>query len=279
MNKQLEGLKALTEEELPKLGAPMALVTGGKGGVGKSSIALNLAITHGRRGRRVLLLDLDLGLGDLAVMLKLAPKAGLEEFFTGHHPLGECRESISSNVDLIAGAAGSSELARPDTARRAHLFTALAELSTSYDLIIADSAAGIGPDVLAFATAADCVLCVATPDPASVTDAYGIMKALDQHAALNGIDIPTPGLVLNRVAGSAEAEGLGQRLATVTGRFLSRRPRLMGWLPESSNVRAATRQQRAFVNTAPRALAAQCTLRLAARVETLLALAPSSISF
>lgn len=279
MNKQLDGLTALAEEKLPKLGAPMALVTGGKGGVGKSSIALNLAIAHGRRGRRVLLLDLDLGLGDLAVMLKLTPAAGLEDFFSGRRPLGECRESISTNVDLIAGAAGSSELARPDSARRSQLFNALAELCLSYDLIIADSAAGIGPDVLAFAAAADCVLCVATPDPASVTDVYGIVKALDQHASVNGVDVPTPGLVLNRVGGSAEAEGLAQRLTKVTSRFLSRRPRLMGWLPESSNVRAATRGQRAFVNTAPRALAAQCTVRLAARVETLLALAPSSISF
>ena len=165
MNGQAQGLAALVEEPLGKLHAPFALVTGGKGGVGKSSLALNLAIALGERGRRVLLVDLDLGLGDLAVMLKLSPPRTLEDFFLGGRPLRDCRAPLGGGVDLLAGGAGSSELARPDGARRTQLFAGLAELAPDYDLILADSAAGIGPSVLAFAARADCVLCVATPIP------------------------------------------------------------------------------------------------------------------
>jgi flagellar biosynthesis protein FlhG len=281
MNEQAHGLATLAtqlDERLDGLGAPLALVTGGKGGVGKSSVALNLAIALGRRGRRVLLVDLDLGLGDLAVMMKLSPSRTLENFFAGDAELASCRTPLAGGVDLIPGGAGSGDLARPDSARRAQLFAALAQLAPDYDLVLADSAAGIGPNVLAFAAAASCVLCVATPDPASITDAYGIVKALDQHAATAGIDLPTPALVLNRVAGASEAESLATRLAKVTQRFLLRRPRLVGWLPESQSVREATRGQRAFVTSAPRALSAQCTVRLAARLESLLALPPCANS-
>jgi len=275
MNDQARGLATLasqTGEGLQGLGAPLTLVTGGKGGVGKSSVALNLAIALGKRGRRVLLVDLDLGLGDLAVMMKLSPARTLEHFFDGKSDLASCRAPLATGVDLIPGGAGSSELARPDSARRAQLFAALAGFASEYDLVLADSAAGIGPEVLAFAAAADCVLCVATPDPASITDAYGIVKALDHHAQQHGVDLPTPALVLNRVASASEAEGLSARLSKVTRRFLSRRTRLIGWLPESNSVRAATRTQRAFVSSAPRALAAQNTGRLAGRLEALLSL-------
>lgn len=274
MNEQARGLATLAEEPLARLQRPFALVTGGKGGVGKSSLALNLALALGRLGRRVLLVDLDLGLGDLAVLMKLSPARTLEAFFDGTAELAACRIALDRGVDLLPGGTGSGELARPDSARRAQLFAALDGLAGDYDLVLADSAAGIGPEELAFATAADCVLCVATPDPASVTDAYGIVKALDQYAERAGVEVATPALVLNRVAGAAEAESLASRLARVTRRFLSRRPRLIGWCPESNSVRDATRTQRAFVTSAPRSLSAQCAMRLAGRLEVILALPP-----
>lgn len=262
--------------ELPRLGAPLVYVTGGKGGVGKSSLALNLACELGKRGRRVLLVDLDLGLGNLAVMLKQGGGPSLEDFLDGKRPIEDCRTSLGAEgagaVDLLAGAAGSGDLARPDRARRARLFDGLRRLAPSYDLVLADGAAGIGPDVLAFAGAADSVLAVATPEPASVTDVYGILKALSAWSETAGVEVPTPGLVLNRVSGPAEATSLVARLATVTRRFLSRNPRLVGWVPESRSVREAVLAQRAFVQTAPRALAAQCVGRLAARVEALVGL-------
>jgi flagellar biosynthesis protein FlhG len=260
---------------MPSLGVPLVFVTGGKGGVGKSSLALNLALELGKRGRRVLLVDLDLGLGNLAVMLKLSVRRSVEDFLEGTAPVGDCLTSLSTGsagpgcVDLFAGAAGSGELARPDSARRARLFDGLREAARAYDVVLADGAAGIGPDVLAFAGAADLVLAVATPEPASVTDVYGILKALDTWSREQGVEVPTPGLVFNRVSGPSEANALLARLGSVTRRFLSRNPRLVGWIPESRSVREAVLAQRPFVQSEPRALAAQCVARLAARLEGL----------
>ncbi len=262
--------------ELPRLASPLVYVTGGKGGVGKSSLALNLACELGKRGRRVLLVDLDLGLGDLAVMLKKSGGKCVEDYLDGRAPIEGCLTPLGLDgggaVDLLAGAAGSGELARPDRARRSRLFDGLRSLAPHYDVVLADGAAGIGPDVLAFAGAADSVLAVATPEPASITDVYGILKALSAWSDSAGVEVPTPGLVLNRVAGASEALSVVSRLATVTRRFLSRNPRLIGWVPESRSVREAVLAQRAFVQSAPRALAAQCVGRLAARVETLVGL-------
>ena len=263
--------------ELPRLAAPLVYVTGGKGGVGKSQVCLNLACELGKRGRRVLLVDLDLGLGNLAVMLKKSTPASLEDYLDGKASIEDCRTSLGAEgprgphgagaVDLLAGSAGSRELARPDSARRARLFDGLRSLAPAYDLVLCDGAAGIGPDVLAFAGAADSVLAIATPEPASVTDVYGILKAISAWSESAGVEVPTPGLVLNRVSGPAEATSLVARLSQVTRRFLSRSPRLVGWVPESRSVREAVQAQRAFVQSAPRCLASQCMSRLAARIE------------
>ena len=92
------------------------------------------------------------------------------------------------------------------------------------------------------------------------------------HGHRHSTDVPTPGLVMNRVSTSSEADAIATRLAGITARFLSRRQRLLGWLPDSNSVRQATRAQRAFVSMAPKALSSQNTARLAQRVETLLAL-------
>ena len=258
--------------ELPELGVPLVFVTGGKGGVGKSSMALNLAVELGKRGRRVLLVDLDLGLGNLAVMMKVKVQRNVEDYLDGTAPLTSCVTRVGGGVDLLAGSAGSGELARPDSARRARLFQGLREAAPHYDLVLADGAAGIGPDVLAFAGSADFVLAVATPEPASVTDIYGILKAIDSWSRDQGIEVPTPGVLFNRVSGPAEANSLLAKLAGVTRRFLSRSPRLVGWVPESRSVRDAVQAQRPFVQTEPRALAAQCIGRLAARIEALVGL-------
>lgn len=271
MNEQAKGLSQgePKAQGLPRLPVPLVLMTGGKGGVGKSSLALNLAVDLAKRGRRVLLVDLDLALANLAVMLKLRPKHNLEDYLEGRVGLTDCITSIGEGIDLLAAGSGSLELARPDSARRARIFDGLAEVAQDYDMLVADTAAGIGPDVLAFAAAADFVLAVTTPDPASVADAYGIIKALDHWSTERGVEVPTPALVLNRVSGASEAQTLAARLAMVTRRFLSRSPRLAGWIPESRSVRAGTRAQRSFVETEPHSLAAQCVGRLASRVEAL----------
>lgn len=263
-NQQAAG--ALPEPLRQRLAAPFALVTGGKGGVGKTSVAANLAVALGRRGRRVLLCDFDFALSNLHLCFGLEPERTLEDFLAGRCALAQCLLE-SEGVTLLPAASGAAELARPDSARRASLWRGLRELSARFDLVLADSAAGIGPDVLAFAAVADYVLLVTQPDPAAMADAYGLLKGLSQFAAERRLTVPTPELLVNAAASPQAAQAVAERLASVAQRFLSRSPRMAGWLPRSRELYASALAQRPLLAGASDCLAAATLERLAQHLE------------
>jgi flagellar biosynthesis protein FlhG len=252
-------------------GPPFVLVTGGKGGVGKTTLVANAGIDLARRGLRPLLLDLDLSLANLHVLFGVSPRYTLEDFFAGERSLEGCVHSIESagvRLDVLPAASGLAELCRPDEARFASLFRELDSLSSRYDLVLGDSAAGIGADVLFFSRLADRVLVVTTPEPAALTDAFGLVKALDGAGRELGAEVPTPELFLNLVHGSDQATRLASRLRGVCERFLARSPRLAGWMPRSNTVLASSLGQRPFGFARRDSLERRCLGALSLRLES-----------
>jgi flagellar biosynthesis protein FlhG len=278
MNQQADGIEQIarpTRTAGERFSAPFVLFTGGKGGVGKTTLAANLAVELAREGRRVLLADLDLGLANIDVVLKLAPRNTVEDFLRGGSRLEDCIVSGPAGIDVLPASSGTPEMARPDADRRAELLAGLARVSRRYDVVIGDSGAGIGPDVLAFAAAAQHVLVVTTPEPTALTDAYGLIKALHSFGEERGIEIATPELVLNLVDGAAQADDVAARLRAVCERFLTRSPRLAGWMPRAAAISTSIARQVPFALGSPRSLENQCLRRLSARVQRWLTCAPA----
>lgn len=244
---------------------PLVVVTGGKGGVGKSTLALNLATQLGRRGRRVVLADLDFGLGNLDVMLGVEPVRTVEDFARGAVDVSTCLVDAGDGVRLLPSSSGTRAMAAPNASRREAIIDALTRSFDDVDLVIADTAAGIGPDVLGFTSAADYALVVTTPEPTAQADAYGVVKAFDELSLERGGGAPTPELVVNRCRDLTQARRVATHLRSVAERFLGRRPALAGWLPESAAVARALVRRAAFDDSEP--LLGDLVTQLCERVE------------
>ena len=253
-------------ERPPRLAAPFVLVTGGKGGVGKTTLAANLGVELARGGRRVLLVDLDLGLANLNVLLGLAGGPTVEDALEGRVALEECVRRGPAGVDVLVAGSGCERMAVLGGEARGRLVESLRRLSARYEVVLGDSPAGIGPDVLFFAAAADCVLVVTTPDLAALTDAYGLIKALDQYGARTGADIPTPEVVVNLSSGVEEGHAIGAKLRAICQRFLARSPRQAGWIPRSARVAESGSRQAPFALAERRALEQHCLSQISGRL-------------
>jgi flagellar biosynthesis protein FlhG len=220
-NRQAAGLQAALAQ---RGGPPLVAVAGAKGGVGKTLLAVNLAVLLARAGHRTLLVDLDPGCGDVDVHLRLAPAFTLEDALDG--ACAPCQALVAGPVGLsvLAGRSGSARLAAGDPELLARVLGVVGLAARGFDVVVADTGAGIGPAVLAVAGRADLLLGVATPDPAAVTDAYALCKRLSLQQR------PLPRLVVNAVRSRDEAMRTAGRLASVCRRFLAAECALLGWV-------------------------------------------------
>ncbi len=234
-------------------GARVIAVTSGKGGVGKTSLAVNLAISMVHGGQKVILIDTDLGLANVDVMMGIAPRYNLADVVAGRRGIAEVLTPGPGGLEVVPGASGMAELANLSEEKRGVLLGHLRELEDRADAIVIDTAAGVSENVVAFAAAADNVLVLATPEPTSVTDAYATIKLISRH---NGHG--TLGLVGNMVADRAEAVKIVQRIGSVASHFLKLQVDSVGYILADPSVPAAVRLRKPFVLQFPNSRASEC---------------------
>jgi len=238
-------------------------IASGKGGVGKSNVALNLSILLSAAGNRVALVDADLGLANLDVLANVAVRANLSHVIAGSHTLEQVIVDLPSGVQLVPGASGLAKLADLSEFQRAALLRSLAGLEADNDVIVVDCSAGIGPDVMSFACGADHVMVVTTPEPTAITDAYAVVKAITQRRYAGHVS-----LLVNLAASRHEARMTHQRIATVARQFLGQRLFDAGYVLADPKVPEAVRKREPFVLAYPRCSASRCLAALATRLRS-----------
>ena len=245
---QAESLRELVSSRNP--GRPplrVVAITSGKGGVGKTHVACNLAVLAARAGQRVLVIDADLGLANADIVLGIAPHHHLGHLLEGDAPLDEVLAEGPEGVRILAASSGIQELTRLEDAQKLRLVTALDAIEDRFDLVLVDCAAGIGDNVLFFAGAAQEALLVVSPEPTSLTDAYATVKVLSQQAGLERFAV-----IVNPVPTEAHGREVYGRLTSVTDRFLTARVSFLGHVPRDENLQRALMAQRPVVELFPR---------------------------
>jgi len=238
-------------------------VTGGKGGVGKTSVSVNLATGLAAAGRRVVLLDGDLGLANVDVLLGLSPRYTLAHVLSGERTLDEIMVEARQGFKIVPAASGAADLAGMGGAGHLSLVQAFSSIATRLDVLIIDTAAGIAPGVLQFSQAAQHVLVVVTDEPASITDAYALIKVLSRDHRVTRFRV-----VANMSRGAGEGETLFKKLERVTSRFLDVILEYAGEIPDDEHMRRAIRSQRPVLDAHPASPAARAFKKLAAAADT-----------
>jgi flagellar biosynthesis protein FlhG len=236
-------------------------VTSGKGGVGKTSVVVNLAVALAGLDRRVGVLDADFSLGNVDVMLGLTPRKHLGHLLAGEATIDEIVTVEQSGIQIIPASSGLRELTAltpPQWQRLAH---ALETLSERMDFIIVDTASGIGDNVVDLATMTERVLIITSLDPSAVVDAYAMIKVLTAMDRRKEI-----GLLVNGVGSEREGRLVFQQLDVAADRFLQRRLRYYGFVMHDQAIRDAVLSQTTVVDRAPEAPASRCFRALATRL-------------
>jgi flagellar biosynthesis protein FlhG len=238
-------------------------ITSGKGGVGKTNVSVNMALAYARLGKKVIVMDADLGLANVNVMLNMIPKWNLYHVIRKQKTMREILLETDYGISIVAGASGFSKIANLTEDERQNFIDELDTLSSA-DIIIIDTSAGVSSNVLDFIAAADDAVIITTPEPTAITDAYGIIKIIATE-----IDSLNMGLklVVNRVKSVAEAKKVADRMTNIAGQFLNLKVDYLGFIYDDAVVSQAVLRQRPFMVIDPRCKASQCVQHIVGRME------------
>jgi flagellar biosynthesis protein FlhG len=256
---QASGLRKMTTPPRP---VKVIAVASGKGGVGKTNITVNIGVALSSMGKEVLLLDADLGLANIDVMLGLHPQYNLQHVLDGSKTLREIIVEGPSGLKIIPAASGVQKMAELSPAEHAGMIQAFSELDHHIDILMIDSAAGIADSVISFTRAAQEVIVVVCDEPASITDAYALIKLLSRQYNVENFHI-----IANMARSVQEGRELFNKIAMVCERFLEVNLDFMGIVPFDEDLRRSVKKQRAVVDYVPRSKAATAFNHLAKKID------------
>ena len=245
--------------------ARVITVTSGKGGVGKSSISVNLAIELARMGKRVLIMDVDFGLANIEVMLGIRPEYNLADMMFRGKSLADIVIKGPEGIGFISGGSGIHELTSLTREQIVNLTMRLVELDEMADIVIIDTGAGIADPVLEFVSASTEVLLVATPEPTSITDAYALLKTLYRKSEFSAENTRIK-VIANRVTAQNEGRELFEKINLVVKKFLKFGMEYLGDIPQDEQVSKAIIRQKPVVLSAPDSGAGKALRKLATKL-------------
>ena len=252
---QASGLRRMKNNQVKVIA-----ITGGKGGVGKTNVTLNMAVSLAQRGKRVLVLDADLGLANVDVLLGIRVTKNLSHVLSGECTLDEVIVEGPDGIMIIPATSGTQSMVELTDVEHAGLIQAFSSLQTPIDMLLIDTAAGISNMVVSFAQAAQDVVMVVCDEPTSITDAYALIKILSKQNGVYKFKI-----VANMVRSLREGQDLFTKLTRVTDRFLYASLELVACIPFDGNVRQAVRKQKVVVQAFPKTPASLAFKALANR--------------
>ena len=257
-NDQAAGLRNMTSKQRP---VKVIAVASGKGGVGKTNVTVNLGVALAQQGKQVLLMDADLGLANIDVMLGVHPQYNLLHVLDGSKTLQEIIVEGPAGMKIIPAASGIQKMAELSPAEHAGMIQAFSELEQHIDILLIDSAAGIADSVISFTRAAQEVIVVVCDEPASITDAYALIKLLSRDYQLDHFHI-----IANMTRSVQEGRELFNKISMVCERFLDVNLDFMGIVPFDEDLRLAVKKQHAVVKFRPQSKSATAFTHLSRKI-------------
>ncbi len=255
---QISTLKKLAENKLTKVLA----ITSGKGGVGKTNIVANLGYALSKLRKKVLLLDADVGLGNIDVLLGISPKYNISHVIGGKKSLNEIIVKFTNNFHIIPASSGIQEITNLSKREKLILMEQINEIGLNYDYFLIDTGAGIYDTVTFFCSAAQEIFVVATSDPTSITDAYALMKVMHQKYKENSFN-----LIVNLVKTQSEAMNVFTNLSIVLDRFLKVKLNFTGYILNDLNLVKSVKNQKLVSEMFPESKSSKCFKTIAKTID------------